>query len=145
MAKHRARTDWQLDLKPVALTTSPIASRNGAARSNGAGPAAAPAAAEINPAVLKALTELRASDAAILDVLAGIGATLEQLRISVEGLTARVGAVEAQLASQAAETAARPERAVKETSRSLRDSSSGTLDRRARRGTLRVANEDTAQ
>lgn len=142
MAKHRGRTDWQLDLKPVALT-NPAASRNGTTQSSAASPSERAFAAEPDPAVLKALTELRASDSAILDVLAGIGANLEQLRISIEGLTARVGAIEAQLASQAAETSARPAGEVRETSRSLRESSTGTLDRRARRGTLRVANDAT--
>jgi hypothetical protein len=145
VAKHRARTDWQLDLKPVALTNPALTSRKGTTRNNGVRPAAAPGSAEADPAIIKALTDLRASDTAILDVLAGIGATLEQLRISVEGLAARVDAFEAHRETQAAKTPARPARPVKETSRSLRDSSSATFDRRARRGTLRVANDDTPE
>jgi len=136
VAKNRARTDWQLDLKPVALTPP---SEHGAS-SNGSGayprtatpPAAAPQpppAAAANPALTRALGELRATDEAVLSGLSEIRVALVSMQASIHELAGRLGAMEARM------TAPRPPaaRPVRETSQALRDSSVGPLERRTRR------------
>jgi hypothetical protein len=141
-AKHRQRTDWQRDLKPVALTNPP-GSREPTAKQNGARPAP-PASAGPSPTDVQALAELRANDAAVIESLAGIRALLNDLNARVGSIEARLAAIETRV-NDAAEAAARPARAVRDTSRSLRDSSTGTFDRRARRATLRVADDEASQ
>jgi len=143
VAKQRHRTDWQLDLKPVALTKPATTPRKASPKDNGAHPSD-PGATSTDPAVIKALTELRANQDAILESLAGIRTTLVELRSGFEELGARVGLVESQF-QQTAEPERRPKRAVSDTARSLRASSSGTFDRAPARRRLRVADEDSPQ
>jgi hypothetical protein len=147
VAKQRARTNWQLDLKPVALVSNP--DRYAAPSENGAHLDPVPAPAAPSPALTKALSDLRANNHEVLDTLAEIRAAIEGLRASVEGLAGRVGAIEAHLAAQpiapppAPPAAPRATRPVRETSRALRDSSTGQLGRRARGD--RSANEEKAE
>jgi hypothetical protein len=140
MAKRGNRTDWQLDLKPalgVPRTADVAPNGNG----NGAGPSAG-WLGDPNGHVSKTLAELRANDEAMLGALADIRATLDSLRSGIEELAARVGSVETKVASQAAARPARP-RPVRDTSRALRESSTGTFDERPRRGSLRIAKDNT--
>jgi hypothetical protein len=144
MAKRGNRTDWQLDLKPaLGVPRTADLAPNGNGHGNGAG-WLGDANANANAQVNKILAELRANDEAMLGALADIRATLETLRFGIEELTARVVSVEAKVASQAAERPARPTRPVRDTSRALRESSTGTFDRRARRGSLRIAEDDSS-
>ncbi|HVX68584.1 MAG TPA: hypothetical protein VHA79_02700 [Mycobacteriales bacterium] len=146
MAKRGARSDWQLDLRPASSAPrTPDAppngngNSNGKSNGNGVGAAATWASADVGGSVGRTLAELRANDEAMLGALADIRATLESMSSGIEELAARVASVETKLASQAA----RPARPVRETSRTLRESSTGTIDRRARRGSLRITEGDT--
>jgi hypothetical protein len=148
VAKNRTRTDWQIDLKPVARTTAP----DRAASANGHGsypsgvalpPPAAPepTPAVASPALFKALGELRATDEALLDSLGEIRVVMHGMRASIDELAVRMAAIEAMLASQPTGSP----RPVRETSRTLRDSSTVPLERRTRRAPAPNPAEGTAQ
>ncbi|HVT66069.1 MAG TPA: hypothetical protein VHD81_13025 [Mycobacteriales bacterium] len=132
MAKQRNRTDWQLDLRPVTLstprgTTAPEAA-NGNGSKNGAYRPAPGANLEVSPGVAKALTDLHANDSAVLAALTDIRGALDGIRTGMSELAARVGAVEAQLAAERAPATparpSRPSRPRRDTSRALRDAGS---------------------
>ena len=145
VAKQRAQNNWQLDLKPVALTppSERLAASNGhaangqSASGNGAyppsPPAPTPAVSSANPAVVKALDDLRAADNAVLKGLREIHSAINQLHSSITSLSGRVEAMEIQLASRPAPQP-RASRPVRETSKTLRDSSTGPLQGRGRAG-----------
>jgi hypothetical protein len=138
VAKHRS-ADWQLDLKPVALaqltTTSLQSTENGAAHRA--------ERATDNTAVLNTLTAVTAAVTELSRAVAAIGQRLDGLERAAAEQAATSNSLANQLLTSAAtattSAAAPPEastgtsRAVRPTTRALRDSTTAPLARRTRR------------
>lgn len=141
MGKQRNRTDWQVDLKPVALAST----HGRTASSNGNGAHAAAPATGTNPALTKALGELQAADAQTLKALAEIHAAVNEIHTSIAALATRVEAIEARLASPAAEAATTPPvRTAPRAPRAPRTPREpSTLARRTRQAALPPADDGT--
>jgi hypothetical protein len=77
----------------------------------------------------RALAELRATDETVVAGLGEIRAALVSICASIDELASRVAAIEARLVAPSVS----PTRPVRETSRTLRDSTTGALERRPRR------------
>jgi hypothetical protein len=128
VGKQRNRTDWQVDLKPVALTAPH--SRVSASNGNSAHPPAG-AATGATPALANAIDEMRAADVATLKALGEIQAAVDLLHTSITALTSRVEAVETRLAQAPALTPRAPRTPREQSPLPRREAS--TLPRRTRR------------
>jgi hypothetical protein len=137
VAKRRARTDWQLDLKPVALTPPPERSTSNGRTPGGHldQPAAVPRLAEVShpslssPGLAKALDDLRAADSAVLRGLREIHSSVSALRLAVDEVSVRLANIEARVNAQPAASKPRS-RPTRETSRALRESTTDALEGR---------------
>jgi hypothetical protein len=111
-------TDWRLDLKPVTLSQTSASTR------------------QTNENVAAPAVEHARDDAALFKSLSSVTAAVQELHRAVDVLGQRLATLEGTVAHQAAAS-----RQVDSTSRALRDSSTASLGRRARRATSGSAGE----